>query len=121
MCWFHDFLVQAEITTEVTDLVKNETNPATFRCQAVGEPVPTISWYFNGVVMNASNSNNYQISNSLNETVVISSLTIVNAQSSDVGTYTCHAENIIGSDRSSAVLTVNGNCGSYILHCSYIY
>ena len=44
----------------------------------------------------------------MNGTIVVSSLTIINTQSSDVGTYTCHAKNIIGSDRSSAVLTVNG-------------
>ena len=32
----------------------------------------------------------------------------MSAQSSDVGKYTCHAENIIGTDRSSGILTVNG-------------
>ena len=61
----------------------------------------------------------------MNENVVVSSLTITNAQSSDVGTYTCHAENIIGSDRSSGVLTVNGNCDSnnYIklFYINYVY
>ena len=114
-------LVQAEITEEVVDVIENETNPIIFRCKATGKPIPTIDWYFNGILINVSKSNNYNISNSLNGAVVTSSLAIVNAQSSNVGTYTCHAENIIGSDRSSAVLTVNGNCGSYILHCSYIY
>ena len=101
-------VVQAKVTKELIDLLENETNPVTFRCQSIGEPVPTISWYFNDVMINASNSSDYNVSNTMNGTVVTSSLTIVNAQSSDVGTYTCHAENIIGSDRSSAVLTVNG-------------
>ena len=50
-------LVQAKITDEVTDLVENETNPVTFSCQAFGEPVPTISWYFNSVTINVQNSN----------------------------------------------------------------
>ena len=102
-------LVQAEITNEVADMLENETNSVSFTCQAIGKPVPTISWYFNGIMINASN---YIISNSLNGTVVTSSLTIVNAQTSDVGAYTCHTKNIIGSDRSSAVLTINGNCSS---------
>ena len=33
----------------------------------------------------------------------------MNTQSSDVGTYTCQAENIIGNDKSSTVLTIHGN------------
>ena len=52
-----------------------------------------------------SNSN---VSNSVNGMIAISSLTINDALSSDVGTYTCHAENTIGNDESSGVLTVNG-------------
>ena len=46
--------------------------------------------------------------------MVVSSLTITNAQSSDVGTYTCHAENIIGSDRSFGILTINGKYVNYV-------
>ena len=37
-----------------------------------------------------------------------SSLTILNIRSSDAGTYICHATNIISTDRSSGILTVNG-------------
>ena len=43
----------------------------------------------------------------LDETI-ISFLVIINTQSSDVGTYTCEAQNVIGTDQSSGVLTVNG-------------
>ena len=32
----------------------------------------------------------------------------MNTQSFDVGTYTCHAENFIGIDKSSGILTING-------------
>ena len=62
-----------------------------------------------------SDTNKYNVQNSVNGTVVMSSLTIMNTQSSDVGTYTCHAENIIGIDRSSGILTVNGKCIYYFL------
>ena len=90
-------------------MLENETNPIIFGCQATGEPVPSTSWYFKGVMINVSDSSSkYNISNSLHETVVTSSLTISNVQSSDVGTYTCRAENIIGIDQSSGILTVNG-------------
>ena len=43
----------------------------------------------------------------LDETI-ISFLVIINTQSADVGTYTCEAQNVIGTDQSSGVLTVNG-------------
>ena len=108
------YVVPAEITEEVTDLLENETNPVTFHCQATGEPVPTISWYFNNTIIDVSNSSNYNVSNSLNGTKVTSTFTNVNVQSSNVGTYTCLAENIIGSGKSSGVLTVNGNILTYV-------
>ena len=101
-------VVQAEITDGVIDMLENETNPITFSCKAIGEPVPNISWYFNGELIHVSNASKYIISNSSNGTIIISLLTIMNTQSSDVGRYTCFAENIIGNDQNSGVLTVNG-------------
>ena len=102
------YIVQAEVISDVADLLENETNPVIFSCQATGEPVPNISWHFNDVMINVSDTSKYDVSNSMNGTVVISLLAILNVQSSDVGTYTCHAENTIGNDESSGVLTVNG-------------
>ena len=75
---------------------------------ATGEPVVTISWYFNGVPVNETNTMKYTISMSSNATTNSSTLTIMNVQSSDVGTYTCNATNVLSSDTSSGVLTVNG-------------
>ena len=102
------YIVQAEVISDVVDLLENETNPTIFSCQATGEPVPSISWYFKGVMINVSDASKYNISNTMSETIVTSSLTISNVQSSDVGTYTCEAENIIGIDESSGIFTVNG-------------
>ena len=99
-------LVQAEITDEVLDLVENETEVVTFHCEATGDPVPTIQWYFNDEMIHVSDAS-YNVSESLNGTVIESLLSIENIQSFDVGTYTCHAENFIGIDRSSGILTVN--------------
>ena len=101
-------------------MLENETNPVTFGCQAIGEPVSNISWYFNGEMIDVSNVSKYIISNSLNGTMVISLLTIMNTQSSDVGRYTCVAENIIGSDQTSGVLTVNGKI-IYAVHMSIFH
>ena len=76
----------------------------------MGEPVPDISWYFNGVMINVSdNSSKYMImslTRSLNICTTENTLTVYNVTSSDVGTYTCNSSNIIGSVTSSAVLTV---------------
>ena len=106
-------LVQAEITNEVPDLVENETDVVTFHCEATGEPVPIIEWYFNDEMINVSDAS-YNVSESLNGTVIQSLLSIENVQSFDVGTYTCNAENFIGIDRSSGILTVNGELIFYL-------
>ena len=102
-------IVPAEIIENVTDLLENETYPVTFTCKATGEPVPTISWYFNDDPINVSNTIDYNMSSTVNGTVVESLLTVFDTQSSDVGRYICRAENIFGSDQSSGVLTINGN------------
>ena len=71
-------------------------------------------------MINVSNASKYNVSNTLRETTVTSLLTITNANSFDVGTYTCQAENFIGIDQSSGVLTVNGKhcCDP---DCDYIH
>ena len=74
----------------------------------MGEPVPDISWYFNGVMINVSDdSGKYMfMSRSLNITTTENTLTVYDVMSSDVGTYTCNSSNIIGSVTSSGILTV---------------
>ena len=77
----------------------------------MGEPVPDISWYFNGVMINVSldNSSKYMImSKSLNITTTENTLTVYNVISSDVGTYTCNATNVVEYDSTSGHLQVNG-------------
>ena len=94
------------------DETQDEGATASFTCQATGEPVPTISWYFNGApISNDTDMDKYNISEtSVNTTNINSTLTIMSVQSSDVGTYTCNATNVVSSDTSSGVLTVNGEC-----------
>ena len=89
------------------DQVQDEGNTASFTCQATGEPVPTISWYFNNTLL--ANEAKHTISEtSVNTTTINSILTIMSVESSDVGTYTCNATNVVSSDASSGILTVNG-------------
>ena len=91
------------------DQTQNEGYIVSFTCQATGEPVPTITWYFNNDPVDEANTMKYIISmEPLNTTTISSILTIMNVQSSDVGTYTCNATNVVSTDTSSGVLTVNG-------------
>ena len=102
--------VQPEITNDVIDhdVIENGTNSVTFTCEAIGEPSPTISWFFNDVVIITSDK--YNLSAAGVSGRVESSLQINNPETSDAGTYTCHAENVVGSGNSSGILTVNGKC-----------
>ena len=100
------------------DQTQNEESRASFTCQATGEPIPTISWYFNGAAVNEANTMKYTISMmSLNTTTINNALTITNVQSSDVGTYTCNATNVVSSDTSSGVLTITGE---YVKYTDYV-
>ena len=86
----------------------NEGDTASFTCQADGEPLPTINWYFNSAPLDQMNTSKYMFAHRHLVTYVVDILNIMNVQSSDVGTYTCNATNVISSDTSSGVLTVNG-------------
>ena len=100
-------LVTPTISLEVLDQTQNEGGTVSFTCQATGEPAPTISWYFDNTLL--ANGTEHTISETLvNTTTINSTLTIMSVESSDVGTYTCNATNVVSSDTSSGVLTVNG-------------
>ena len=89
------------------DQILNEGDTATITCQATGRPLPNISWYLNSNSL--VNGTKHTISEmSLNTTTINSTLTIMSVKSSDVGTYTCNATNVVSNDSSSGVLTVNG-------------
>ena len=100
--------VAPRIETPINNKIENQTENVTLICRAVGIPVPDISWYFNGIMINVSdNSSKYMImSRSLNITTTENTLTMYNVTSSDVGTYTCNSSNMIGSVTSSGILTV---------------
>ena len=97
------------IIPEVMDQVQDEGGTISLTCSATGQPLPTISWYFNGVPINEINTMKYTISGTLlNTTTISSTLTVMNVESSDVGTYTCNATNVVSTDISAGILTVNG-------------
>ena len=102
------YLVGPDII-ELMDETQNEGGIASFICQAIGEPLPTINWYFNGAPLDESNTAKYMITErQISTTTNTDILNIMSVQSSDVGTYTCNATNVVSSDTSSGILTFNG-------------
>ena len=78
-----------------------------FVCAAAAEPHPKFVFRFNGHRI-VSNSSKYTLAaNSTSGT-----LTVLNLQNSDEGTYTCSAYNRYGSVSTAAVLSVQGKLGS---------
>ena len=90
------------IISSIKDVNEDNSNLAIFICQAVGQPIPNISWYFDDVMI--SNSSKYMIvSKSLNTTTIENTLTVYNITSADVGVYTCTATNDVGNDTSNGM------------------
>ena len=97
-----NFIVSPVIISSITDVSDNESDLAIFVCQAVGQPIPDISWYFNDAII--SNSSKYMIvSKSLNTNTTENTLTVYNITSADVGVYTCTATNDVGNDTSNGM------------------
>ena len=88
--------------------MQNEGGVVSSMCLVDGEPLPTISWYFNGIRVDESNMVKYRITHRLQQTFTQGILNVMDLESSDVGTYTCNATNVVSSDTSSGILTVNG-------------
>jgi len=91
----------------VKSQVYNIGHTAIFSCQATGEPVPSIEWYFNGAKVNTTSTLKYSLSSPISTDYVHSTLIILNVTSLDVGTYTCRATNMAGSVTSLGLLTIN--------------
>ena len=75
------------------------------QCSAEGDDLPTITWFFNNTEILPSDTR-YDITNTTTSTNVSSTLTILNADPSLGGNYTCVAENIITSVSNSSIVTV---------------
>ena len=91
------------------DQIQDKGEIVSFICQVTSDPISTINWYFNDDLGNITNTTKYIISMMLlNTTTINNTLTITSLESSDVGTYTCNATNVVSTDTSSGILIVNG-------------
>ena len=77
-----------------------EGNDAVFTCQVFSEPVHELEWMYDEDIL--TNDSQYLIS-SINQ-----SLTVLNANLSLAGNYTCIASNTHGFSNNTALLEVQG-------------
>ena len=104
-----DFFVTdiPEITAHPQNETRKEGDNATFICNAIGNPVPKISWNKGGAPLR----NNSRISLSADN----KHLTIANVSRVDSGAYRCVAINSLGNDTSNpAYLGVLCKCNILI-------
>lgn len=95
------------ITVSPSDRVQLEGLGVVFMCEAVSEPLYSVTWQFNGTSI-TDNSSKYSIDD------ISGSLSIYNVTLNDSGVYTCIVDNKHGNDTASATLTVQGTVCVYI-------
>ena len=81
----------------------------TFACVAYGDPHPSISWNRGDTPLNNnSRVTIYQELVTVNGVAFVQSIPeLCSAEEADAGLYSCFADNTLGSDTASFVLTVN--------------
>ena len=90
-----------------TTAVKEEN--VTFKCQTTYSVNTTVTWKLNDNDIDVSNMNKYRVIETLiSETVYESSLVVMSIALSDVGVFTCLAENEAGNDTTNGILRVKG-------------
>ena len=87
---------KSEITTHPGNVTKTEGENVTLHCNALGYPLPTLSWTKDG----SDISNNPRISFSTDK----KQLAITKASRVDSGAYRCEATNSLGNDTSLAAV-----------------
>lgn len=92
-----------EFTVPLSDTTVQEGKEFSFECHLIGQPIPEIVWYKDGI----SILNNPDYLTTYVNGVCI--LKIEETFAEDSAKYTCHAFNIHGSVETSAILTVKGN------------
>uniref|UniRef100_A0A915ILR4 Ig-like domain-containing protein n=1 Tax=Romanomermis culicivorax TaxID=13658 RepID=A0A915ILR4_ROMCU len=94
--------IKASAPPKITTAPEHQTIPvggaASFQCRSVGEPVPKITWRFNGDPI-PTIKGHYEVS-------AQNTLYIYDVRPSDQGYYTCQAVNDIGAMSADAKLTL---------------
>jgi len=102
----------SNISAVMSQVVTNETEDADLVCEAFGIPTPNVTWR-DGSGSIIEPGGRLTISNSLNQSVVVSTLAISRVQESNEMIYTCLAENgvtnLVGAqDTATVELIIRG-------------
>ena len=92
-----------EIVTPLMNATRHQGGSHKFVCAAVAYPHPVLVFSFNGASIVSNSSKHTLVTNSTHV-----SLTVLNLQTSDEGTYACFASNRYGSVSTAAILSVQG-------------
>ena len=125
MCTFSD---PPNVTAlEQLELVVNQTQTATFSCQAFGIPLPNITWIKVSQVSSASSWGQFVTTDIKmnNSSTLISSITLLNAMWTDQSEYICVGSNgitnAIGSpENTTFTLFVQGTTFTSLLIYTYM-
>ena len=115
---------------ETEQFIVNVTESITLHCNATGLPLPTIQWFREGAILDGNDTDG----RTLNSRVLLSetleellpttemegevyhasrSITVSTVLSEDIGTLTCNATNVAGSENRDFQLFVQGEGVSY--------
>jgi len=92
-----------EFTVPLSDATIQEGKEFNFECRLIGQPIPEIVWYKDGISI--LNNPDY-LTTYING---VCTLKIEETFAEDSAKYTCRAFNILGSAETSAILSVKGN------------
>lgn len=93
--------------TELQNQEVQDGYPVSFDCVVTGQPVPTVSWFKDGRML--EEDDHYMISEDQQGG---HQLIITAVVPGDMGVYRCMAENSVGVSSTKAELRVDRECGS---------
>ena len=101
-------LVAPTILESPENLTVVQPQSATFLCNATARPRAEITWWRMGRQLIEQPGVTEISTITFGEREIVSNLTIIMADPSDAGGYTCNATNAAGQDTTAAELTVHG-------------
>ena len=110
----HPSAAAPEIVTPLMNASRHQGDSHKFVCAAVAYPHPVFVFRFSGARIVSNSSKHTLVTNSTHGT-----LTVLNLQTSDEGTYTCSASNRYGSVSTAALLSVQGIYMFRCVHCTH--
>ena len=101
----HKHAVPPIIQPAVLPVIANEGSRAVLDCVAMGNPPPTVSWFFNSVPLPSPSIP--RIQQASNGSLILSPV-----EKRDEGGYICRASNVAGMESATFQLRVYGKCSS---------